>query len=52
MANDRSVNAKDVMSVISLRARAGTRVRLLAAGPDESLALEALSDILRTQAPS
>jgi phosphocarrier protein HPr len=52
MANGRSVNAKDVMSVISLRARPGTCMRLLAAGPDESMALEALSDILQTQAPS
>ncbi|RDK00289.1 HPr family phosphocarrier protein [Paraburkholderia lacunae] len=52
MANGRSVNAKDVMSVISLRARAGTLVRILAAGPDELMALQALSDILRTQDPS
>ena len=52
MANGRSVNAKDVMSVISLRARPGTLVRILAAGPDESMALEALSDLLRTQNPS
>ena len=52
MANGRSVNAKDVMSVMSLRARAGTLVRVLAAGPDERMALEALSDILRTPDPS
>jgi phosphocarrier protein HPr len=46
MANGRSVNAKDVMSVMSLRARPGTRVRILATGPDELAALEALSAIL------
>jgi phosphocarrier protein HPr len=46
MANGRSVNAKDVMSVMSLRARPGTRVRILATGPDERAAVEALSAIL------
>jgi phosphocarrier protein HPr len=46
MANGRSVNAKDVMSVMSLRARPGTRVRILATGPDELAAVEALSAIL------
>jgi phosphocarrier protein HPr len=49
MANGRSVNAKDVMSVLSLRARPGALVRILATGPDEIVALEALSAILRTQ---
>ena len=48
-ANGRFVNAKDVMSVMSLRARRGTLVRVLATGPDEAAALQALSDILRTQ---
>ncbi|MFP3183316.1 MAG: HPr family phosphocarrier protein [Paraburkholderia sp.] len=52
MANGRSVNAKDVMSVMSLRARAGTQVRILATGPDETAALEALSAVLRTQESS
>jgi phosphotransferase system HPr (HPr) family protein len=49
MANGRSVNAKDVMSVMSLRVRPGTSVRILATGPDEIAVLEALSAILRTQ---
>jgi phosphocarrier protein HPr len=49
LANGRSVNAKDVMSVMSLRAKPGTQVRVLATGPDEIAALEALSAILRTQ---
>jgi phosphocarrier protein HPr len=46
IANGRSVNAKDVMSVLSLRAKAGTRVRILATGPDEAEALEALAAVL------
>jgi phosphotransferase system HPr (HPr) family protein len=49
MVNGRSVNAKDVMSVMSLRARPGTHVRILATGPDELAALKALSAILGTQ---
>jgi phosphocarrier protein HPr len=43
VANGRSVNGKDVMSVMSLRARQGAQVRILAAGPDEIAALQALS---------
>jgi phosphotransferase system HPr (HPr) family protein len=49
MANGRSVNAKDVMSVMSLRAKPGTHVRILATGLDEAAALEALSVILSMQ---
>jgi phosphocarrier protein HPr len=49
MANGRSVNAKDVMSVMSLRAKLGTHVRILATGPDE---LGALSAILRARESS
>lgn len=49
MANGRSVNAKDVMSVMSLRVRPGTSVRILATGPDEIAALKARSAILGTQ---
>jgi phosphotransferase system HPr (HPr) family protein len=52
MANGRSVNAKDVMSVMSLRAKPGTLARILATGPDEVVALEALSAILRAQESS
>lgn len=52
IANSRSVNAKDVMSVMSLRAKQGTLVRILAAGPDEVGALEMLSAILRVQESS
>ncbi len=52
IANGRSVNAKDVMSVMSLRAKPGAHVRILATGPDEVEALEALSAILRAQESS
>ena len=48
-ANGRSVNARDVMSVMSLRAKPGTQLRILATGPDETVALEALSAMLRTR---
>lgn len=46
VANGRAINGKDVMSVMSLRARQGTPVRLLATGPDECAALRVLSDAL------
>jgi phosphotransferase system HPr (HPr) family protein len=49
MANGRSVNAKDVMSVMSLRAKPGTQLHILATGPDETAALESLSAMLHTQ---
>lgn len=49
MANGRSVNARDVMSVMSLRAKPGAHVHILVAGPDEIAALKALSAILGTQ---
>ncbi|MBC8752980.1 HPr family phosphocarrier protein [Paraburkholderia podalyriae] len=49
IANGRSVNAKDVMSVMSLRAKPGTQMRILAAGPDETAALDALAAILHVQ---
>jgi len=37
------------MSVMSLRVKPGTLVRILATGPDEVVALEALSAILRAE---
>jgi catabolite repression HPr-like protein/phosphocarrier protein len=37
------------MSVMSLRAKPGTQLRILATGPDETVALEALSAMLRTR---
>jgi len=52
MTNGWSVNAKDVMFVMSLRAKPCTLVRILAAGPDEVVALEVLSAILHAQESS
>jgi phosphocarrier protein HPr len=52
IASGRSVDAKDVMSVMSLRAKQGTLVRILVKGPDEVAALEMLSAILRVQESS
>ena len=52
MANGRSVNAKDVMSVMSLRVRRGTLVRILITGPDESAAMDALSAVLHARVSS
>jgi len=48
IANGRSVNAKDVMSVMSLRAKKGILVHILATGPDEMAALEAIVALLNT----
>lgn len=45
-ANGRHVNGKDATSVMSLRARRDTPVRILVAGHDERDALHALSAIL------
>ncbi|MEM5371225.1 HPr family phosphocarrier protein [Paraburkholderia azotifigens] len=50
VANGRTVNGKDVMSVMSLRARRDTPVRILATGPDECAAVRILSDVLRASA--
>lgn len=49
IANGRSVNATDVMSVMSLRAKPDTQLHILATGPDETAAPEALPAMLRTQ---
>lgn len=40
-------NAKDVMDVMRLSARAGTRVTIHAAGPDETAALVTIAALLR-----
>ncbi|WP_313065347.1 HPr family phosphocarrier protein [Paraburkholderia sp. LEh10] len=48
VANGRAVNGKDVMSVMALRARQDTPVRLLATGRDECVAVQVLSDVLCT----
>lgn len=46
MANGRTVNGKDVMSLMSLRVRAGASLRIAADGPDERAALDSLSAIV------
>jgi catabolite repression HPr-like protein/phosphocarrier protein len=49
MTNGRSVKARDAMWLMSLRAKPGTQLHILASGPDGTAALEALSVMLRMQ---
>lgn len=44
--NDRKVDAKSIMPVMMLAASKGTEVELIADGPDESEAIEALSALI------
>ncbi|MDK8463781.1 HPr family phosphocarrier protein [Marinobacter sp. SS13-12] len=44
--NDRKVDAKSIMPVMMLAASQGTEVELIADGPDESEAIEALSALI------
>ncbi|MET5021079.1 HPr family phosphocarrier protein, partial [Burkholderia pseudomallei] len=46
VANGRHANAKDARSVVALRAKCGTRMQILASGPDEDDALESLAALL------
>ncbi|KVN17096.1 MULTISPECIES: HPr family phosphocarrier protein [unclassified Burkholderia] len=46
VANGRHANAKDVMSVVALRAKCGTRMQILSSGPDEEDALDSLASLL------
>ncbi|HKR47916.1 MAG TPA: HPr family phosphocarrier protein [Paraburkholderia sp.] len=48
----RPVNAKDVMSVMNLRAQSGTTVHVMATGPDETRAVRALVDVLSAAEPA
>ncbi|GAB6847867.1 HPr family phosphocarrier protein [Paraburkholderia sp. A1RI_3L] len=48
-ANGRFVNGKDAMSVMSLRVRPGTEVRIVATGPDEAAAVQAVCEVLGPQ---
>lgn len=43
-------NAKDVMQVMRLSARAGTHLRVRAVGPDEAAALVTVAALLRGEA--
>lgn len=44
--NDRKVDAKSIMPVMMLAASQGTEVELIADGPDESEAIEALAALI------
>ncbi|WP_342394091.1 HPr family phosphocarrier protein [Cupriavidus pinatubonensis] len=46
VCHDCSADAKDVMAVMRLSARAGTKVTIQAAGPDEVAAVQALAALL------
>ncbi len=48
-ANGRFVNGKDAMSVMSLRVRPGMEVRIVATGPDEAAAVQAVCEVLGAQ---
>lgn len=47
IANGRRGNAKDGMAIASLQVRGGTSAQVLAAGPDEEAALQALLPLLQ-----
>ncbi|MGS0895429.1 HPr family phosphocarrier protein [Burkholderia stagnalis] len=47
IANGRRGNAKDGMAVASLQVRGGTPAQVLATGPDEEAALQALLPLLQ-----
>lgn len=44
--DDRRVNAKSLLGVLSMGITKGTTVNLIAEGPDEEAAVEALSEML------
>lgn len=44
--DDRRVNGKSIMGVMMLAASQGSRVRLIANGPDEEEAVEELADLV------
>ena len=44
--DDRRVNAKSLLGVLSMSITKGTTVNLIAEGPDEEAAVEALSEML------
>jgi len=44
--DERRVNGKSIMGVMMLAASQGTRVRLIAEGPDEEEAIEELTDLI------
>jgi phosphocarrier protein len=46
VSNDCTANAKNVMEVMRLSARAGTQVRIQATGPDEVAAVKVIAALL------
>ncbi|MBL3554983.1 MULTISPECIES: HPr family phosphocarrier protein [Marinobacter] len=44
--NDRKVDAKSIMPVMMLAASQGTEIELIADGPDESEAIDALASLI------
>ena len=44
--NDRKVNAKNIMQVMMLAASQGSTVELIADGPDERQAIDALTELI------
>ena len=46
--DERRVNAKSLLGVLSMGIAKGTTVTILADGPDEAAALEALDELIRT----
>ncbi|HOO75943.1 MAG TPA: HPr family phosphocarrier protein [Tepiditoga sp.] len=47
-ANGKSINAKSILSVLSLGITQGTEIKLTAEGPDGSQALDALAELIST----
>jgi|GEM_PF-3720016 len=50
-SHSKAVNAKDVMSVMTLRAQSGTIIRITAIGPDEAQAIRVLVGVLSADDP-
>ncbi len=46
---DHKINAKSLLGVLSMGVNKGTSVSLIAEGPDEAEAVEALSDMLQKE---
>ncbi|WP_069352774.1 HPr family phosphocarrier protein [Burkholderia cenocepacia] len=51
-SHDKAVNAKDVMSIMTLRAQSGTVICITAIGPDEAQAVRALVGVLSAGDPA
>ncbi|MDN5342503.1 HPr family phosphocarrier protein [Oceanotoga sp. DSM 15011] len=47
-ANGKSINAKSILSVLSLGVTQGTEIKLIANGADENEAISALTDLINS----